>query len=120
MGAREKMKQWRETYGIDYSYLSKITGISSGLIGMVEHGDVTHPKIVGRLQEFFKLTDDEAEELLPKNRRPHDPEYEPDKYVAEVDRQPPIVAQKQTLYERYMTEHYNEQVRSHAKRSHYQ
>lgn len=113
------MKQWRETYGISYEYLSKLTGVSSGLICMVEHGDVTHPKIVTKLQEFFKLTDDEAEELLPKNRRPHDPEYEPDKYVAEVDRQPPYMPPKQDLVERYMTEHHNEQVKQHSKRSMY-
>lgn len=104
-----------------YDAISKKIGVSRGLIGMVEHGDVTHPKIVAKLQEFYGLTDLEAEELLPKNRRPHDPEYEPDKYVAEVDRnpQPPIMAPKQELVERYMTEHHSEQVKQHSKRSMY-
>ena len=102
-----------------YDTISKKIGISSGLIGMVEHGDVTHPKIVEKLQNFYNLTDEEAEELLPKNRRLHDPEYDPDKYVAEIDRQPPIMTQKQTLVERYMTEHHSEQVKQHARRSTY-
>ena len=104
-----------------YDAISKKIGVSRGLIGMIEHGDVTHPKIVAKLQEFYGLTDLEAEELLPKNRRPHDPEYEPDKYVAEVDRnpQPPIMAPKQTIVERYMTEHHSEQVKQHSKRSIY-
>lgn len=119
MSAREKMKQWREQMNTTYDTISKKIGISPGLIGMVEHGDVTHPSIVNKIQAFYELTDDEAEELLPKNRRPHDPEYDPDKYVAEVDRQPPIMAQKQTLVERYMTEHHSEQVKQHSRRSMY-
>ena len=103
-----------------YDTISRKIGVSSGLIGMVENGDVTHPIIVEKLKAFFKLTDEEAEELLPKNRRTHDPEYDPDKYVAEVDKHPPvIVSQKQTLVERYMTEHHNDQVKNHARRSYY-
>ena len=85
MTAREKMIKFREDRQLDYKMLSDICGVGHDIIGMVEHGDVTHPLIVKKLQELYSLTDLEAEELLPKCRRPHDPEYEPDKYVVRND-----------------------------------
>ena len=87
MDTREKMREWREAMHASYDMISKKIGVSSGPIGMVENGCVTHPKIVEKLQNFYGLTDIEAEELLPKNRRPNDPDYDPDRYVSEADKQ---------------------------------
>lgn len=119
MGARETMHYWRERMHASYQDISNMTGISPGLIGMVEHGDVTHPKIVEKIKDFFKLTDDEAEELLPKNRRPHDPEYDPDRYVALKDRNPEKIPPKKELVDTYINERHSEQIKRHEKRSEY-
>lgn len=54
--------------------------ISEGLYNRIEDGDVTHPKIVKCIQKVFKLTDEQAEELLPENHRPSSPKYDPDRY----------------------------------------
>ena len=56
--------------------------ISKELYKRIEDGDVTHPNIVKRIQEVFKLTDAQAEELLPENHRPSSPKYDPDRYKA--------------------------------------
>lgn len=85
MTAREKMKQFREMFRPSFRELSRRCGVSEVLLKMVENGEVTHPLIVSKIQKFYELTDEEAEELLPENHRPHSPKYDPDKYVAPVD-----------------------------------
>ena len=75
------MISFRENYKLSYEKLSEKSGVSPGLIELVENGAVTHPLIVERFKELYSLTDIEAEELLPINRRPHDPKYDPDKYA---------------------------------------
>lgn len=56
--------------------------VSEELYKRIEDGDVTHPNIVKRIQEVFKITDEQAEELLPENYRPSSPKYDPDRYKA--------------------------------------
>ena len=119
MSARSRMLKWRERMNASYQDISKLTGISSGLIAMVERGHVTHPKIVEKIQNFYNLTDDEAEELLPRNRRPHDPGYEPDRYVALKDRVPEKIPPKKELVDTYMNERHSIQIKRHEKRSEY-
>lgn len=81
MDTREKMKAIRERKGLSVGEAAHKIGISETLLSMVENGAVTADGIVKRLQTAFGLTDIEAEELLPPNRRPHSPEYDPDKYL---------------------------------------
>lgn len=119
MDAREKMIKYRVDNNLSYEYISQKTGVSQGLISMIEDGQVTHPVIAEKLKKFYKLTKLETEELLPKIRRKHDPEYEPDKYVVPVNRGSDRIMPKQSLIERYMTEHLGEQAKLHAKRSNY-
>ena len=59
---------------------AKKCGISEDLYKMVEAGEVTHKNIVKRIQKVFKLSDEQAEELLPENYRPSSPKYDPDLY----------------------------------------
>lgn len=113
------MKKWRVDRQLSYKQVSELCGVRQVLIAMVENGEVTHPIIVEKLKKLYSLTDAEAEELLPKNRRPNDPEYEPDKYVVPVNRGSDRIMPKQSLIERYMTEHLGEQAKLHAKRSNY-
>lgn len=87
MTTREKMKEYRKKNRIDLDSMAYICEMSKGLLGMVENGEVTHPIFVRNIQSAYELTDDEAEELLPINRRPHHPEYDPDKYVHAKDRE---------------------------------
>ncbi len=115
------MIEFRLKNKLDYKGLSRLCGVSSSLIGMVEHGDVTHPNIVEKLKKLYSLTDEQAEELLPKHRRPHDPEYEPDKYVSEADKGVAVRIEpsRQGLYERYKGERYSKELKDHSKRSSY-
>ena len=119
MGTREKMIKYRIDHNLPYDYISQKTGISVHLLTLIEDGYVTHPLIVNRIKDFYSLTDLEAEELLPKNRREHDSEYEPDKYVVPVPNGADKVMPRQTLIERYMTEHLSDQAKLHTKRSNY-
>lgn len=80
------MIEYREKRSLSYDDLSSRCGVSSGLIAMVERGHVTHPNIVKKLKKLYNLTDIEAEELLPENRRKHGDCYDPDLYVHDVDR----------------------------------
>lgn len=105
MTAREKMIQFRERYKIDFTYISNHTGVSPGLISMIERGHVSHPKIIDRIKEFYSLTDLEAEELLPENRRLHSPKYEPDKYVQiPMEGHRVSIVSSRDLYEAYIAE----------------
>ena len=113
------MIKFRTDNNLSYEFISQKTYVSPTLIKMVENGQVTHPDIVESLRRFYKLTKLEAEELLPKNRRKHDPEYDPDKYVIPVRNGTDRVMPRQSLIERYMTEHLNDQAKLHAKRSSY-
>ena len=87
MTVREKMVTFREKMHADLDTMASKCGTSRILLGMVENGEVTHPEIVKRIQKQYKLTDIEAEELLPINRRPHHPEYDPDRYVSDKDKE---------------------------------
>ena len=78
---RKKMRDYRKSLGLSKKEMAKRCGISEVLLGMVENCDVTNPGIVARIQEQYKLTDLEAEDLLPINRRPHGGDYDPDRYV---------------------------------------
>lgn len=103
MNVREKMIKFREDHLLTIKDMSDRCGISNDIIGMVEKGDVTHPFLVAKIAEAYGLTDLEAEELMPKNRRPHDPEYDPDKYVFE----PGLhisVKEKTDVYDAYVKE----------------
>lgn len=83
MTVREKMVAKRTGWGLTRKNLADEIGISQDLLGMVENGDVTHPNIVEKIKEAYELEDEEAELLLPINRRPNGGKYDPDQYVAQ-------------------------------------
>lgn len=116
---REKMVEFREKYGLSIQQMANICGTSTDILGMVEKGEVTHPKIVERIRKGYKLTDLEAEELLPIHRRPHGGDYEPDRYVVEFDPTMTTIMPKQSLIDAYIMEHKADQIKRHAKRSTY-
>lgn len=80
MTAREKMIAFRKKYNDDYDLLSRKCNVSARLIEMIENGHVTHLNIVERIRKVYHLTNLEAEELLPINRRKHGGDYDPDRY----------------------------------------
>lgn len=120
MTTREKMIKWREANGITLRKLSDQSGISETLLSMVEAGNVTHPKLVKIIKRLYKLTNDEAEELLPKNYRRSNPEYDPNKFVQPVpkltDGAKPI---KKELVQIYVEEHQDRMARQHQRRGNY-
>ena len=119
MTKREKMIKWRSDMKIPLRYVSRKTGVSETLLSMVESGEVTHPKIVKKIQTFYKLTDIEAEELMPKIHRPHAPEYEPDKFRHPVDIFTEKLMPKKELIEEYICEKQDYAARQHQKRGYY-
>ena len=119
MTTREKMIKWRNKNRITLRFLSDRSGVSETLLSMVEAGEVTHPKIVKKIQKVYRLNDLEAEELMPKIHRPHDPEYEPDKYKHPADMFNEKLLPKKELIETYICEKQDVAVRQHQKRGVY-
>ena len=78
---RQKMVRRREHGGITIQQMAKKCRISEGLMRMIEEGEVTHPVIAQRIARRYRLTELEAEELMPLNRRPHGGDYDPDRYA---------------------------------------
>lgn len=83
--AAEVIRDYRIRHNLTIHQLAVKCDIGPALMSYLEAGAVTHPKIVERLQKIFDLTDEQTEGLLPKNRRPHDPDYDPDRYVDPKD-----------------------------------
>lgn len=117
MTTREKMIKWRESKKLSFNDISKLIGISGKLIAMIESGEVTHPKIVEKIKGFYGFSDNEVEELLPKNRRPSDPNYDPDKYVINISKLQAITMPKQDTIDKYLSDVYSREVKQHQKRS---
>lgn len=117
MTTREKMIRWRNATGITLRQLSDRSGVSESLLSMVESGHVTHPKIVAKIQRLYRLTDEEAEVLLPENYRKSSPNYDPDRYRIEA---PPFtdgaIARKKDMIEIYIAEHNDMMARANKKR----
>lgn len=88
MTVRERMIAWRERFGVSRDQVAKEIGCSKDLLGMVEHGEVTHPSIAHRIGAAYGLSELETEELMPKNYRPHGGDYEPDRYQSVYERKP--------------------------------
>lgn len=82
---RTKIKEYREKRWFTREQFGKQVGISKYLVGMIEEGDVTHPKIAQRIAEVVGLTDLETEFLMPIIHRSHGEDYEPNRYVHPVD-----------------------------------
>ena len=117
MGTREKMIKWRVSKSLSFNDISKLIGISGKLIAMIESGEVTHPKIVEKIKNFYDFSDNDVEELLPKNRRPSDPNYDPDKYVINISKLQAITMPKQDTIDKYLSDVYSREVKQHQKRS---
>ena len=75
------MQQIRVEEGISLELMSNKTGVSAGLISLIEGGYVTHPDIARKLQIGYGLNDEETEMLMPEIHRKSSPKYEPDKFV---------------------------------------
>lgn len=75
------MLNLREENGISLGTMSFKTGVSAGLISLIEGGYVTHPAIARKLQKGYGLTDEETELLMPEIHRKSSPNYDPYKFV---------------------------------------
>ena len=86
MMVREKMVKLREDKNISLETMSHRTGVSAGLISLIEGGYVTHPMIAKKLQKGYGLSDEETEMLMPEIHRKSSPKYDPEKYVDLADK----------------------------------
>lgn len=86
------MEQYRNEKNISLKTMSHMTGVSSGLLGLIEGGYVTHPDIARKVQKGYELTDEETEMLMPEIHRPSSSRYEPDKFrITWEDNNPKVV-----------------------------
>lgn len=85
MNAIDKIRTWQDREQLDNFQAAKRIGISESLFFRVIHGYTTHPNIAKKIADICGLSELEAEELMPENRRLHGVHYEPDKYVRDVD-----------------------------------
>ena len=86
MTAHEKIRHWQEQNHFDTFQAAKVIGINEMTYFVVSEGSVTAPGIAKKFQRVIGFTDEEAEELMPENRRPlTEPEkYDPDKWVERI------------------------------------
>lgn len=105
MTTAQKMVDYRNAHNVTQEQMAWKANVPFKIIEILESGGVTHPNIVKRIAKAYELTEDEAEELLPENRRPHHPDYDPNKYVMPIDPNMVSVMPKQDVIERYVTEH---------------
>ena len=100
---RELMEKRRLDWGYSFNAMSERCKCTVTLLKMVMDGETTHPNIVKRIQKAYRLTDRQAEMLMPVIHRKHGPDYEPDRYVSpeDINYRPILVGPK---YRRAMTE----------------
>lgn len=120
MTVRDKMREFRKERQLTLRIMSDRSGVSETLLGMVENGNVTHPKIVKQIQDAYQLSDLEAEELMPKNYRPRGGDYDPDRYKPpELSFTDKVMPARKELIDVYIEEHQDKAVRLHQKRGVY-
>ena len=83
MTTHEKMVLFREERKITITLMARKIGVPPCILGIVENGGVTHPNFVEKIKAGYRLTDEEAEMLLPECRRPSSPKYDPNHFVYE-------------------------------------
>lgn len=105
MTVREKMIDYRNEHYITLAKMANRLRISEELLDIIEGGGVTHPNIVERIMKEYELTSLEVNELLPTVRRPGHPDYDPNRYVVEVNPNNFGLMPKQDEIERYVVEH---------------
>ena len=110
LNVREKMKKYREKHYITLQKMSRKTNVTVSILRIVEEGGVTHPNFVARIKAGYKLTELEAEQLLPECRRPHSPNYDPDRYVYKPDitAENPILPPRSIIND-YFSDNYSKQ-----------
>ncbi len=79
----EKMVRFREERKITIALMARRIDVPACILGIVENGGVTHPNFVEKIKAGYRLTDEEAEMLLPECRRPSSPKYDPNHFVYE-------------------------------------
>lgn len=79
---REYMISYRMQHNLSVTEMARRCEISTGLLTNLEESDkyVTHPKIVERVAVAYRLTRQQAEQMLPLNYRPG-PDYDPGRFV---------------------------------------
>lgn len=82
---REYMIHYRMRHKLSETEMARRCKISTGLLTDLEENDkyVTHPRIVERVAAAYRLTRQQAEQMLPPNYRPG-PDYDPGRYVIDA------------------------------------
>lgn len=117
---REAMKNYRQWKRFSLEDMADICGISETLLQIIEDGGVTHPKIAERIKKAYKLTDIQAEQLVPEIHRPSSPNYNPDKYKEDVSNIATLrIMPKKELVDLYLGQVNNKFARMHQARRGY-
>lgn len=82
---RERMIAYRTQRRLSRYRMAERCKCSERLIFILEEeAGVTAPNIAKRVAKEYGLTELEAEELMPINRRPNGGDYDPDRYLHEI------------------------------------
>lgn len=83
MTERTCMIEARKRLDVDLVAMARVCRCSWRLLELLEQDtrEVTVPGIAQRIADAYGLDAEQYELLLPVNRRPHSPEYDPDKYT---------------------------------------
>lgn len=79
------MIAYRERLRLTLKDMSEESGVSEQLLDILENGGTTTTKIAKRVAKAYRLTDEQAELLLPLNLRPNGGDYDPLRYMDQKD-----------------------------------
>ena len=118
MNTREKMIEYRKKHNFTVEQMAEICNVSKRIIIMLEETyEITHPKLVKRIRKGYKLTEKEAEELMPEIHRKSSPFYEPDKYVIKDHPYTVINSPKHKLIDEYIHDSLTKSRKRHERRT---
>ena len=101
------MLKYREDEHISLETMSHVTGVSVGLLSLIEGGNVTHPHIAKIIQQGYSLSDKETEMLMPEIHRESSVQYNPDKFKDLNDRKQVVIVpyHEHELIDLYISDH---------------
>lgn len=81
--SRDHMIEFRKKNAITLRQMAKVCQCSQTLLSILEESelDVTHPNIAKRITRAYCMSDEQYLDLIPRNYRPNDPNYDPEMYV---------------------------------------
>lgn len=86
--SRDYMIAFRKKNVMTLRHMAKVCQCSETLLSMLEESEsnVTHPSIAKRISRAYCMSDEQYLDLIPRNYRPNDLNYDPEMFVEKDSR----------------------------------